>query len=149
MGRLGYLVITLLGVTGTAELGDALGALDYLPCVTWLSPLRWETLLGPRGADADGSGYGFGGHGGEAIDIRYLAKGKEGEGGASKPKAGVGGAKHGKVDPDGNPHVGGNQWAGGTGGSDTAGLGGRGGPYRLSDGNAVHQVRECSKIWVG
>ena len=112
-------------------------------------PLRWETLLGPRGADADGSGYGFGGHGGEAIDIRYLAKGKEGEGGASKPKAGVGGAKHGKVDPDGNPHVGGNQWAGGTGGSDTAGLGGRGGPYRLSDGNAVHQVRGCSKIWVG
>ena len=58
----------------------------------------------------------------------------------------MGGAKHGKVDPDGNPHVGGNQWAGGTGGSDTAGLGGRGGPYRLSDGNAVHQVRGCSKV---
>ena len=58
----------------------------------------------------------------------------------------MGGAKHGKVDPDGDPHVGGNQWAGGTGGSDTAGLGGRGGPYRLSDGNAVHQVRGCSKV---
>jgi von Willebrand factor A domain-containing protein 8 len=27
-------------------------------------------------------------------------------------------------------HVGGNQWQGGTGGSDTAGLGGRGGPVR-------------------
>ena len=61
----------------------------------------------------------------------------------------MGGAKHGKVDPDGNPHVGGNQWAGGTGGSDTAGLGGRGGPYRLSDGNAVHQVRGCSKMGGG
>ena len=29
----------------------------------------------------------------------------------------------------------GNRWAGGSGGSDTAGLGGRGGPYRLWDGN--------------
>ena len=31
----------------------------------------------------------------------------------------------------------GNRWAGGSGGSDTAGLGGRGGPYRLWDGNPV------------
>ncbi|KAK7882321.1 hypothetical protein WMY93_028495 [Mugilogobius chulae] len=31
--------------------------------------------------------------------------------------------KHGKVDPMNAPHVGGNQWAGGTGGRDTAGLG--------------------------
>ena len=29
--------------------------------------------------------------------------------------------KHGKVDPTGAPHVGGNTWAGGTGGRDTAG----------------------------
>ena len=34
--------------------------------------------------------------------------------------------KHGKVDPDNKPHVGGNTWAGGTGGRDTAGLGGVG-----------------------
>lgn len=31
--------------------------------------------------------------------------------------------KHGKVDPKNEPHVGGNTWAGGTGGRDTAGLG--------------------------
>ena len=29
--------------------------------------------------------------------------------------------KHGKIDPTGAPHVGGNTWAGGTGGRDTAG----------------------------
>ena len=40
------------------------------------------------------------------------------------------GPKHGK-DSDGKQHVGGNTWAGGTGGADTAGLGGKGGPYRL------------------
>jgi hypothetical protein len=32
----------------------------------------------------------------------------------------------GKIDPDNTPHVGGNTWAGGTGGRDTAGLGGKG-----------------------
>jgi hypothetical protein len=31
--------------------------------------------------------------------------------------------KHGKVDPANSPHVGGNTWAGGSGGADTAGLG--------------------------
>lgn len=50
------------------------------------------------------------------------------------------GPKVGKVDPENTPHVGGNTWAGGTGGRDTAGLGGRGGPYRLDAGHAVHQV---------
>ncbi|XP_067943521.1 von Willebrand factor A domain-containing protein 8-like [Watersipora subatra] len=50
--------------------------------------------------------------------------------------------KHGKVDPTGNPHVGGNTWAGGTGGRDTAGLGGVGGPYRLDAGHDVHQVSQ-------
>ena len=39
--------------------------------------------------------------------------------------------KHGKEDSKNQPHVGGNTWAGGTGGRDTAGLGGKGGPYRL------------------
>ena len=29
--------------------------------------------------------------------------------------------KHGKIDPENTPHVGGNTWAGGTGGRDTAG----------------------------
>ena len=38
--------------------------------------------------------------------------------------------------------MGGNTWAGGTGGRDTAGLGGVGGPYRLDAGHDVHQVSD-------
>nr|XP_045609178.1 von Willebrand factor A domain-containing protein 8-like isoform X1 [Procambarus clarkii]XP_045609179.1 von Willebrand factor A domain-containing protein 8-like isoform X1 [Procambarus clarkii] len=53
--------------------------------------------------------------------------------------------KHGKEDPSNDPHVGGNTWAGGTGGRDTAGLGGKGGPYRLDAGHDVHQVSEVEK----
>jgi hypothetical protein len=61
-------------------------------------------------------------------------------GGKAVPKTGLGAPKHGQEDAKNEPHVGGNTWAGGTGGSDTAGLGGRGGPYRLDKGHAVHQV---------
>lgn len=46
--------------------------------------------------------------------------------------------KYGK-DTD-KAHVGGNTWAGGTGGRDTAGLGGRGGYMRLFKGHDVHQI---------
>nr|CAJ2467816.1 unnamed protein product [Leishmania braziliensis] len=46
--------------------------------------------------------------------------------------------KHGEIDD--KEHHGGNTWAGGTGGTDTAGLGGLVGPYRLDKGNPVHQV---------
>ncbi|XP_044016608.1 von Willebrand factor A domain-containing protein 8 isoform X2 [Aphidius gifuensis] len=53
--------------------------------------------------------------------------------------------KHGKVDPKNEPHVGGNTWAGGTGGRDTAGLGGKGGPYRLDAGHTVHQLSDEEK----
>ncbi|KAK6644124.1 hypothetical protein RUM43_000391 [Polyplax serrata] len=53
--------------------------------------------------------------------------------------------KHGKVDPENKPHVGGNTWAGGTGGRDTAGLGGKGGPYRLDAGHDVHQIPDIEK----
>ncbi|CAH0692016.1 unnamed protein product [Spodoptera exigua] len=53
--------------------------------------------------------------------------------------------KHGKEDPKNEPHVGGNTWAGGTGGRDTAGLGGKGGPYRLDKGHDVHQLSEAEK----
>lgn len=56
------------------------------------------------------------------------------------------GPKHGKDDPKNDPHVGGNTWAGGTGGRDTAGLGGKGGPYRLDKGHDVHQVKHLYKI---
>lgn len=54
-------------------------------------------------------------------------------------------AKHGKEDPLNEPHVGGSSWAGGTGGSNTAGLGGRGGPYRLDKGHKVTQISEALK----
>ncbi|XP_023941851.1 von Willebrand factor A domain-containing protein 8 [Bicyclus anynana] len=53
--------------------------------------------------------------------------------------------KHGKEDPENQPHVGGNTWAGGTGGRDTAGLGGKGGPYRLDKGHDVHQLSDAEK----
>jgi len=56
--------------------------------------------------------------------------------------------KHGKLDSKNEPHVGGNTWAGGTGGRDTAGLGGKGGPYRLDAGHNVHQVPESEKAEV-
>ena len=39
-------------------------------------------------------------------------------------------------------YSGGSTWAGGTGGSRTAGLGGVGGPYRLDAGHTVHQVSD-------
>ncbi|XP_018330489.1 von Willebrand factor A domain-containing protein 8 [Agrilus planipennis] len=58
------------------------------------------------------------------------------------------GPKHGKEDPKNEPHVGGNTWAGGTGGRDTAGLGGKGGPYRLDKGHQVHQLSDEEKAAV-
>ncbi|KAJ3333377.1 hypothetical protein HDU76_008821, partial [Blyttiomyces sp. JEL0837] len=67
---------------------------------------------------------------------------------ATKAPPEVSGPKHGKVDKKNDPHVGGNTWAGGTGGSDTAGLGGRGGPYRLDSGNPVHQLSDEKKAAV-
>ncbi|XP_012146606.2 von Willebrand factor A domain-containing protein c12.2 isoform X1 [Megachile rotundata] len=57
----------------------------------------------------------------------------------------VSGPKHGKIDEQNAPHVGGNTWAGGTGGRDTAGLGGKGGPYRLDAGHTVHQLSDEEK----
>jgi hypothetical protein len=69
-------------------------------------------------------------------------------GSVSTPKTRSSSPNHGRVDPDNTPHVGGNTWAGGTGGSDTAGLGGRGGPYRLDSGHPVHQVSDEMKAEV-
>jgi MoxR-like ATPase len=70
------------------------------------------------------------------------------EGGISTPRTRASTPKHGQHDPTNTPHVGGNTWAGGTGGSDTAGLGGRGGPYRLDLGHKVHQVSDEMKAQV-
>jgi von Willebrand factor A domain-containing protein 8 len=69
-------------------------------------------------------------------------------GGVSTPRTRTSSPKHGKVDENNDPHVGGNTWAGGSGGSDTAGLGGRGGPYRLDSGHPVHQVSDEMKAQV-
>ena len=44
--------------------------------------------------------------------------------------------------------MGGNTWAGGTGGRDTAGLGGKGGPYRLDAGHNVYQLSDKEKMAV-
>ena len=49
------------------------------------------------------------------------------------------------MDEKNAPHVGGNTWAGGTGGRDTAGLGGKGGPYRLDAGHDVYQLSDEEK----
>ena len=66
----------------------------------------------------------------------------------STPKTRASNPKYGQVDPDNVPHVGGNNWAGGTGGSDTAGLGGRGGYMRLDANHPVHQVSDEMKAEV-
>ena len=68
----------------------------------------------------------------EDLELKYRDSGAE-----------VDSPKHGKLDPENTPHVGGNTWAGGTGGRDTAGLGGKGGPYRLDAG---HQVGTSSAL---
>ena len=70
------------------------------------------------------------------------------EGGMSTNPPALSSPKFGKWDDKNEAHFGGNQWAGGTGGSNTAGLGGRGGPYRLDRGHKVHQVSEESKAEV-
>ena len=88
---------------------------------------RWKTLVGYEAPPA-------------AVSHVSTA-----EGPAREPRIGPGEAKHGREDPSGAPHVGGNTWAGGSGGSDTAGLGGRFGPYRLDGGHPVQQVPESLK----
>ncbi|GJJ14791.1 hypothetical protein Clacol_009059 [Clathrus columnatus] len=55
------------------------------------------------------------------------------------------GPKFGKEDPNNEPHTGGNTWAGGTGGRDTAGLGGRAGYMRLFLGHDIKQVPDKLK----
>ena len=71
---------------------------------------------------------------------REALTGREALTAATAPPPASTSPKKGRVDPSNAPHVGGNTWAGGSGGSDTAGLGGRGGPYRLDSGHPVTQV---------
>jgi hypothetical protein len=51
----------------------------------------------------------------------------------------------GKIDPKNDPHVGGNMWQGGSGGSNTPGMGGRGGPFRVASGNNIYQISDAEK----
>ncbi|KAH8102169.1 AAA domain-containing protein [Cristinia sonorae] len=53
--------------------------------------------------------------------------------------------KFGKEDPNNEPHTGGNTWSGGTGGRDTAGMGGRGGYMRLYKGHEIKQIPDKLK----
>ena len=87
---------------------------------------EWKEMMGIRA-------------GGGADDKIRLTRNWDNKREASMPK-------HGKA-PDGKRHAGGNTWAGGTGGADTAGLGGKGGPYRLDldDGNPIMQVSDEEK----
>jgi hypothetical protein len=82
----------------------------------------------------------------ENLKIEYFGA-RDAEGQSQSPPS-LSSPKFGKWDDKNEAHVGGNQWAGGTGGSDTAGLGGRGGPYRLDRGHKVHQVSEEAKAQV-
>jgi hypothetical protein len=87
-------------------------------------------------------------HGVQLPDTTTAFEGGGREGGISTPRTRASTPKHGKHDPTNSPHVGGNTWAGGTGGSDTAGLGGRGGQYRLDLGHKIHQVSDEMKAQV-
>eukprot|EP00301_Raphidiophrys_heterophryoidea_P006912 c12743_g1_i1.p1 GENE.c12743_g1_i1~~c12743_g1_i1.p1 ORF type:complete len:1447 (+),score=378.72 c12743_g1_i1:119-4342(+) len=90
----------------------------------------WEP---PKKADGEG---GPGGKG--SSDKLRLTLQRSGAPDATMPK-------RGKDDPKNEPHVGGNTWFGGTGGRDTAGLGGKGGPYRVDAGHDVHQLPDSEK----
>ena len=95
---------------------------------------EWRSIVGWREGGGGGGGDGAGMSAKELSIVRDFPSPKPAEA-----------PKHGKVDETGAPHVGGNTWAGGTGGRDTAGLGGKGGPYRLSDGNPIHQISDAEK----
>eukprot|EP01114_Cavostelium_apophysatum_P013070 TRINITY_DN3086_c0_g1_i2.p1 TRINITY_DN3086_c0_g1~~TRINITY_DN3086_c0_g1_i2.p1 ORF type:complete len:1142 (-),score=300.99 TRINITY_DN3086_c0_g1_i2:601-3708(-) len=64
---------------------------------------------------------------------------------AKKSGGPVGKPSEGIVDPTGKPHVGGNTFQGGSGGRSTAGLGGKGGPFRKASGHKVEQISEEEK----
>ncbi|TFY75430.1 hypothetical protein EWM64_g8582 [Hericium alpestre] len=65
----------------------------------------------------------------KVLDMKFEPR----ETGLDKPK-------RGKDDPKDEPHQGGNTFSGGTGGRDTAGMGGRGGYMRLFKGGDIQQV---------
>ena len=140
-------------VVDLCELGQATGKVATLQRNGLVR--LWQLDNGSLGSELDAWKKMFGGKGfgqaegqGEArlgsVD-RITFRDKDGK---SVPKTGLDRPKEGKHDEKNDPHVGGNTWAGGTGGSDTAGLGGRGGPHRLDKGHQVHQVPDAAKAEV-
>jgi hypothetical protein len=73
---------------------------------------HWEIVPSHLQISLDAWSKQTGRSGEHSLDIEYSKGGKTD---LSEPK-------HGKVDPENKPHVGGNQWAGGSGGRDTAGM---------------------------
>ncbi|KAJ1482813.1 hypothetical protein T484DRAFT_1802870, partial [Baffinella frigidus] len=111
----------------------ATGSFDKLSLEKLEKGLReWRAMMG---LSASGGGGASGAAKGDLRLTRTWDKKKEAKG-----------PKHGKA-PDGKRHAGGNTWAGGTGGADTAGMGGKGGPYRLDleDGHPVMQISDEEK----
>jgi hypothetical protein len=100
-------------------------------------PTWREAMVRSQAKDKNGDG---------ELSIEFLG-GRGADGESSDPPP-LDAAKRGKWDDKNEAHVGGSQWAGGTGGSNTAGLGGRGGPYRLDRGHKVHQVSDEAKAQV-
>lgn len=72
---------------------------------------HWEIVPSHLQISLDAWSKQMGRTGEHSLEIEYLKDGK----------TDLSGPKHGKVDPENQPHVGGNQWAGGSGGRDTAG----------------------------
>ena len=72
---------------------------------------HWEIVPSHLQISLDAWSKQTGRTGEHSLDIEYMKNGK----------TDLSGPKHGKVDPANQPHVGGNQWAGGSGGRDTAG----------------------------
>jgi hypothetical protein len=104
---------------------------------------HWQTDMQESATDLNAWRRMFGMSDDDDLNVRF-GDGPEGEASPeSDPRTGLNEPKEGKHDD--KEHHGGNTWAGGTGGSDTAGLGGRGGPYRLDKGHKVHQVSEAKK----
>jgi von Willebrand factor A domain-containing protein 8 len=90
--------------------------------------LTWKEAVARSNATLDSRANG---------DLRIEYLDPNGKSGTSPNPPATSMPKFGKWDENNEAHVGGNQWAGGTGGSDTAGLGGRGGPFRLDRGEKL------------
>jgi von Willebrand factor A domain-containing protein 8 len=98
----------------------------------------WKEALIRSHAPSDGRANG-------ALRMEYLDQTGKNATSPNPPATSM--PKFGKWDEHNDIHVGGNQWAGGTGGSDTAGLGGRGGPFRLDRGKINHRSTYGLKLF--